>query len=284
MRKVLKAFGLLALGAVLVGIVVGTLPPDTPQPCDDPAACEEANKIAYANAAQNAAKNKEQDRQWAIDVIAIRTLRSALHNPASLQVEQVLRMPDASLCITYRATNAFGALVRQQAVIAPKAGASTGDARFVQLWNRHCGGQVRCGYQLYQAGHLGAHAPCLAGPQRQNNNDPGRGGDQVETATRDGNASDIAHPSLNRLGEHGLPDLQRTRGFHKLHAPGVSVGMTIAPPGPVASPAGSAPVGIVNRATLRTQHGSRCRRNLGRTLGPSLTLSSAVRPQLRPVP
>ena len=112
-----------------------------PAACADPAACEAANKIAYANAAKNEEERKAREKEWAAGVLALRMLRAAMHDPGSFQVDQVLRMPDKTLCVTYRARNGFGALRLGRFVLAPTAGASDSDSKFATLWNRHCGGK-----------------------------------------------------------------------------------------------------------------------------------------------
>ena len=85
---------------------------------------------------------KPVDREWATGVVSIRVLRASMHDPRSFQVDQVLRMPDKTLCVTYRAKNGFGAVRAERAVIAPKTGAVQGQTAFVGLWNKHCGGRT----------------------------------------------------------------------------------------------------------------------------------------------
>jgi hypothetical protein len=136
----LIVFGIAVVANIASGPPSGKVPPSAAE-CADPAACEEANRIAYGNVAKNEAAKKKREREWAVSVVALRALRASMHDPASFQIERVLQMSDGSLCVDYRARNAFNALRMGQAVIAPKASATTGDARFVELWNRHCGGR-----------------------------------------------------------------------------------------------------------------------------------------------
>jgi hypothetical protein len=137
MRTLLKGCALLLAVAVIGAIAASmkTAPPrGSPAECADPAACEEANKVARANTART-------EREMAVDVLALRALKASMHDPASFEVVRALRVEDGSLCVTYRAKNGFNALRLERAVIAPKASAMEGDARFLGLWNGHCGGK-----------------------------------------------------------------------------------------------------------------------------------------------
>jgi hypothetical protein len=88
------------------------------------------------NVAQEAAKKQENDRfQEAIYVA--RMLRKNMKNPDSFKLEEVLRMPDGSLCFSYRAANSFNAVTPGNAVYA--AGKLTANDA---AWNKYCGGKT----------------------------------------------------------------------------------------------------------------------------------------------
>jgi hypothetical protein len=88
------------------------------------------------------AKKASEDAQWAREVTAVSRLRKGIKNPASFNLEQALRMEDGTLCLSYRATNSFNAVVPARAVITDKAiTTSDNEARLVPLWNKLCGGR-----------------------------------------------------------------------------------------------------------------------------------------------
>jgi hypothetical protein len=62
-----------------------------------------------------------------------------MKNPASFKLEQASRMKDGTLCLSYRATNSFNAIVPGRAVISKTTIATSDDeSRFVPLWNKLC--------------------------------------------------------------------------------------------------------------------------------------------------
>src|SRR5262249_4993740 len=63
-------------------------------------------------------EQQADEARWRRDVLAIRQLRSNMKNPDSFKLEEALRMDDGTLCLTYRATNSFNAIVPGRAVIA----------------------------------------------------------------------------------------------------------------------------------------------------------------------
>lgn len=83
----------------------------------------------------------EQEFQRA--VMLTRRLRDSMKNPASFQLESAIKMADGSLCLTYRATNSFNAIVLGRTVVtAAGAAASNDGALFPKLWNQHCGNKT----------------------------------------------------------------------------------------------------------------------------------------------
>jgi hypothetical protein len=67
-------------------------------------------------------------------------LRESMKNPDSFKLERVVRMPDGSLCYTYRAANSFNAIIPGQAVFSPTKTAMSGSVEFPFLWSKHCKG------------------------------------------------------------------------------------------------------------------------------------------------
>lgn len=69
--------------------------------------------------------------------IAVASLKSALNDPDSLAVEQVLVSADATtVCMTYRAKNGFGGYIRNH--MSMKDGRGSVDA---DDWNKRCAGK-----------------------------------------------------------------------------------------------------------------------------------------------
>lgn len=108
--------------------------PSSPSP-SPPAS---AKKPPAPTAAEIAA---EQEFQRA--VMMTRRLRDSMKNPASFQLESAIKMPDGSLCLTYRATNSFNAIVPGRTVVTAGGVAASNDgALFPKLWNQHCGNRA----------------------------------------------------------------------------------------------------------------------------------------------
>ena len=85
------------------------------------------------------AKKAADDARWVREVVTMSQLRKSMKNPASFNLEQALRMKDGTLCLSYRATNSFNAIVPGQAVISKTTIATSDDkSRLVPLWNKLC--------------------------------------------------------------------------------------------------------------------------------------------------
>ena len=85
------------------------------------------------------AKKAADDARWVREVVTVSQLRKSMKNPASFNLEQALRMKDGTLCLSYRATNSFNAIVPGRAVISKTTIATSDDeSRFVPLWNKLC--------------------------------------------------------------------------------------------------------------------------------------------------
>lgn len=95
-----------------------------------------------ARKAEMDAKKREEDAQWTREVLSLRMLRKAMKNPDSFKLEEAVRMADGALCVTYRGTNSFNAVVPGRAVVL-KTGIASSDDRdgFPKIWNKHCAGK-----------------------------------------------------------------------------------------------------------------------------------------------
>lgn len=85
------------------------------------------------------ARDEEENTKFARDVAAVRQLKSGMKNPASFDLVDATRMDDGTLCLSYRATNSFNAVVPGEAVIT-KDRIFTSDKRdrFATEYNKRC--------------------------------------------------------------------------------------------------------------------------------------------------
>lgn len=60
---------------------------------------------------------KEKEAQFQADALKVRALKASLKNPASFELVSVVRLNDGTLCLTYRATNSFNAIITEQKAI-----------------------------------------------------------------------------------------------------------------------------------------------------------------------
>jgi hypothetical protein len=138
-RRILGLFALL-----LVGLAFFRSPPpqkDEPKPAP-PVEAPKPVELTPEQKAEQAAKKAFEDaeaKQFARDVLAVRRLQAAMKNPASFRFERASRMEDGTLCVFYRATNSFNAIVPGQAVITSNQIVVSDDRdRFIPAWNRRC--------------------------------------------------------------------------------------------------------------------------------------------------
>ena len=93
--------------------------------------------VAALGAAHAGPKTPEQkaaeEARFQIDVLKIKAMREKMKNPASFQLLQAARMDSGALCVVYRATNGFNAVVTEQKAIT--VGGSLGE------WNKLCAGK-----------------------------------------------------------------------------------------------------------------------------------------------
>lgn len=75
----------------------------------------------------------EENAKFTLDVAKVRALKSSLKNPASFELVQAGRLDNGTLCVIYRGTNSFNAIVTEQKAVL--ANGTIGD------WNKNCGGK-----------------------------------------------------------------------------------------------------------------------------------------------
>jgi hypothetical protein len=102
----------------------------------------QAGKDAWETAKRNQNTLGDVQWMWSRDIALVKTVRQSMKNPASFQLEQAIHMDDGTLCLTYRATNSFNAIVPGRTVIAKGKTVSSGESNFVPFWNKHCGGKT----------------------------------------------------------------------------------------------------------------------------------------------
>lgn len=97
--------------------------------------------IASARAAASAARAAEEI-QFSAAVTFTRAVKASLHNPASFDLASAVRTDAGALCLAYRGTNAFNAVVMNYAVSTPSGAVFSGSGRDVSAaWKRHCQGK-----------------------------------------------------------------------------------------------------------------------------------------------
>lgn len=102
---------------------------------------------AKPNAPQSAAKieptpeereaKRKRDEIFTKQVLAVRQLKAGMKNPDSFKLESAVVTDDGTLCVFYRATNSFNAVVPGYATIR-KDRIYTGN----EQWSRHCAGKT----------------------------------------------------------------------------------------------------------------------------------------------
>jgi hypothetical protein len=120
--------GIILLIGVAV-VVVSELTP-TPQPAAVP--------TTPTPPREPTAEERAAEAVFQANVASVQRLKSAMKNPASFSLEQALRMDDGVLCVTYRATNSFNAVVPGRAVITATKILTPGQDGFTGRWNARC--------------------------------------------------------------------------------------------------------------------------------------------------
>jgi hypothetical protein len=137
-----RILGLVAL--LLVVVAFFRSPPPSKEETKPAPPVEAAKPIELTperKAAQEAKKAKDAEEldKLARNLVALRRLRSAMKNPASFNLEDAQRMDDGTLCVFYRATNSFNAIVPGRAVITgSEIIVSDNPDQFAYAWKRRC--------------------------------------------------------------------------------------------------------------------------------------------------
>ncbi len=79
-------------------------------------------------------REAKEEAAFQADVAKVKALRAAMKNPDSFQLVSAIRMDSGVLCVEYRATNSFNAVITEHKAITP-AGA-------LADWNKACGGKT----------------------------------------------------------------------------------------------------------------------------------------------
>lgn len=95
-------------------------------------ASQEAAKTPEQRAAEAAAKAKSE-REFQSAVLAGKALKASLKNPASFELVSAILTDDGVLCVVYRGTNSFNAIVTQQSAIKRDLN--------IGAWGRDCSGK-----------------------------------------------------------------------------------------------------------------------------------------------
>ncbi len=100
-------------------------------------------RAARDRAQESMAKaRQEEERRFQLAVGFARTLKAGMKNPASFELTDAIRTADGTLCLQYRGTNSFNAVIPNYAVLTQDGRASNGSAGTVaSLWNKHCAGK-----------------------------------------------------------------------------------------------------------------------------------------------
>ena len=118
------------VGGVFAFVVVSCISTQNSSnaPSAPAAASQTPEQIATAKARADA-----EEKEFQFAVMAAKLVRSSLKNPASFELVAANLVVGGALCIKYRATNGFGAVVTEEAAITRKL--SKGE------WNKDCAGK-----------------------------------------------------------------------------------------------------------------------------------------------
>lgn len=128
----MKVLGILLL-LIIVAIAFGTGTSSPPQPPAAPPSPEEA-----ARKAAEEDRKAAEEAEFQTDVVTVRRVRAAMKNPDSFKLERALRMADGTLCLSYRATNSFNAIIPGHAVATKREILITGHDGLQARWNARC--------------------------------------------------------------------------------------------------------------------------------------------------
>ncbi|ULK98890.1 hypothetical protein [Bradyrhizobium sp. I71] len=98
---------------------------------------QRAEAAARAKAAEEADKKVRQARFEQGSMYAI-ALKKSMKNPDSFKLEVARRTDDGIFCFEYRAANSFNAIIPGKALFGAGKAATSDQAGFAPLWNKHC--------------------------------------------------------------------------------------------------------------------------------------------------
>jgi hypothetical protein len=128
------SFGAFVVIVILVVVVFGAIFSPKKEKSQEATVAPKASETP-----EQKAKKAAEEAQFQRDVLAVKLLRSGMKNPDSFKLEQALRMPDGTLCLTYRATNSFNAIVPGHAVVSKdRIATSDSGGAFTSVWNKLC--------------------------------------------------------------------------------------------------------------------------------------------------
>lgn len=115
-----------------------TTPPPVPMTAEE--------RAAQAASEQRQQLEKQKDRE-ALGLVlqAVATVKANLKNPASFELVSATLMADSVVCLVYRGTNSFNAIITEQATAM---GAVV--SKSAKQWDKYCAGQSGKDY----AGHI----------------------------------------------------------------------------------------------------------------------------------
>ena len=102
---------------------------------------EEAEKAASERGTQKLKAERVDINDLAFALAAVRILQSGMRNPRSLELDDVLLTSDHTLCIAYRATNAFNTLIQGRAVLSKEVVKTSDQDGFILAWTFRCAGK-----------------------------------------------------------------------------------------------------------------------------------------------
>jgi hypothetical protein len=95
----------------------------------------ESSKGGYGTPTLHSSPTTAQDEAEFQSVVAkIKALKATTKNPASFELVDAILLKNGALCVVYRGTNSFNAVVTQQTAVLPNLA--------VGQWNSDCGGKT----------------------------------------------------------------------------------------------------------------------------------------------
>ena len=83
----------------------------------------------------------QSEREFQQVVFTAKKLKGAMKNPSAFELVSAQMMQGPALCMTYRSTNSFNAVITERYVVTEKVSSASGDT-----WNKHCAGKTGTDY------------------------------------------------------------------------------------------------------------------------------------------